>query len=302
MENKLLLHKPQFERPSQRTLGMAYTLNALKNSKVWTEIGTHEEYISTCRDFHATILIVNGKRIYLDFWEYPSPSFSDAVYNANFDLIIKLQLRDMPIDWMVNEGRKNGFLVNKTDAEAKQFYQKIVPWSFFPSRLMTPYIGRESELFSSNIKRKGFFCGKDWKCRRRGKAAILRENMEYINSDQEIGNIISDQRFLQMMMESQFGIVLQGRGSWPTDAKNRREIDYMMMKKPVLMNYKPFYYNQMVEGEHYIFWDGTKPLAEIEKTYDLNKIAEKGHQWYLENATPDALSATFNQICKEKLT
>jgi hypothetical protein len=46
--------------------------------------------------------------------------------------------------------------------------------------------------------------------------------------------------------------VLAGRASMVTDAKNRREIDYMMLKKPLLLNYKPKYYDEMIEGKHYI--------------------------------------------------
>ncbi len=300
-KTQLLIHSPRLSSPCRRTLGMAYTINALRNSPLF-EIGVHDEYIQTCRDFHATIMIANGKRIYVDLWEYPNPSFSEAVYNANFDLIIKLQLRDMPLDWMVNECRKNDFLTSKADEEIRAFCSKMVPWSFFPSRLLEPYIGKEESLWGGEVKRNGFFCGKDWKCRRRGKAAVQKEGLEYINSDQEIGNLVPDKKFVEMMQESKFGIVLQGRGSWPTDAKNRREIDYMMMKKPILMNYRPFYYNRLVDGEHYIYWDGSIPLSQIEKDYDLKRIAENGYQWYLRNATPAGLASTFKQIIDERLS
>lgn len=280
------------------TLGMGYTLRSLKNSELF-EIGEHDYYFSACRSYRGTTILVGNKKIFVDFWEYPTPTFTNETYNANFDLIIKLQWRNISFEQFLKESRKQNFLGNKSDEEIKSFYDKIVPWSFFPSRLMEPYIGQEQSLWSSEIKRDGFFCGKDWKCRRPGKKMVLSNNMEYIYSDQEKRNIIPDVKFIEMMRESKYGIVLPGRGSWATDTKNRREIDYMMLKKPILMTYEPHYYNTLIPGHHYIKWNGEK-IEDIDKKFDLHFIAANGYKWYLENATPTGIASSFMKILNER--
>lgn len=297
---KLSLNKNQLIRPSMHTLGMGYFLRSLRDSGLFN-ISEHESYLYTFRDFRATILYIGGKKVYLDFWEYPAPLMTDPVYNANFDLIIKLQWKRFNDGEFVAGCRKSGFLKEKSDEEINAFYKKIVPWTFFPSRLCEPYIGKEKELWCNDIKRNGFFCGKDWKSRRWGKKAVANLGMEYTSSDQEAHNIIPDEKFIAMMKESKFGIILPGRASWCTEAKNRREIDYMMMKKPILMPYSPYYYNELKEGVHFIRLDKHKTVEEIEQAYDLNAIAANGYKWYLDNASPNGLASTFIKIVREKL-
>ena len=124
--------------------------------------------------------------------------------------------------------------------------------------------------------------------------------MEYTCTNQEENIKITDEDFLRKMRESKFGIVLPGRGSWATETKNRREIDYMMMKKPLLMTYSPTYYNPLVEGTHYIRWDKEESIEKIQDKYDIKAIAENGHKWYLDNASPLGVAKTFIQIAKEK--
>ena len=103
------------------------------------------------------------------------------------------------------------------------------------------------------------------------------------------------------MKGCKYGIVLAGRASPVTDFKNRREADYMMLKKPLLINYKPNYYNELVEGKHYIYIDEKTDIKSLENQYNIDEIAEAGYQWYLENMTPNSAAKVFRQIINEKL-
>ena len=126
-----------------------------------------------------------------------------------------------------------------------------------------------------------------------------------IRSDQgnrRTGRKLSDQEYVEKMQRSKYGIVLAGRSTAVTDPKNRREIDYMMLKKPLLLNYKPHYYNTLEAGKHYIFFDANTDIKNLENEYDINQIAENGYQWYLENVRPEGAANTFRKILKEKLS
>ena len=299
----LKLHSSQHEKASMQTLGMVRMLSALKNSELF-DVSYHDEYVNTLRDFRATVLYVNDKRIYLDFWEYFAPTYTEKVFRENFDLIIKLQHKKMTEEYFLAESIKNKLFKNATEEQLLSFFRKIVPWSFFSSRILEPYEGKEHELFNENTEIDGFFCGKDWKARRYAKKMIVGSGMQYITSSQELidQRPLTDSDYIRMMRVSKFGVVTQGRATWVTDTKNRREIDYMMMKKPLLMTYKPNYYVPLENGKHYIYWDywNKKSLKEIEEQYNIKEIAENGHKWYLENASKNGLVKSFMKIIKDR--
>jgi len=281
------------------TLGMSRYLRAYIDSGEFN-ITYHNEFIRSSRGNRATILYYNKKKIYLDFWEYPTPTYSNNVIDGDFDLIIKLQHRKMTVDHYLNFLRRKNIFSSKTDEELESFYNKIVPYSFFPSKLMFPYEGK-AKLPSFKITQDAFFCGKGWRCRKNFKKDFKRQGIEYIVSEQDVQKEITDDIFLEKMLRSKYGLAIQGRSVAITDSKNRREIDYMILKKPLLLTYRPYYYNDLIPGHHYIFYDGKTKVKDLEKKYDLKTIAENGYQWYLANATKEALPKVFKQITKEKL-
>lgn len=301
---KLYIHNGQSVRGSCGTLGMVYTLSSIVGSGLF-DIEYHDCFFQTMRDYRATTVFYdfNGqkKKIYIDFWEYQAPTHTSEVLNGGFDLIVKLQHIPVSADRYIEMCRAKNTFTGETDETIRAFLTKIVPWSFFPSRIMEPYIGKEETLWNKPIERDGFFCGKDWRCRRSLKKWMSNNNLEYSCSrqDEQGGMVVDDNEFLRKMRTSKFGIIGAGRGSWATEGKNRREIDYMMLKKPLLLNYKPYYYFPMVEGEHYIYWNGEK-LEDIAKKYDLDKIAENGYQWYKRYADKKVLGEGFKKILDDK--
>jgi len=154
------------------------------------------------------------------------------------------------------------------------------------------------------VDKFGFFCGKAWKCRN-GIMKHLRDqgiSMQTSNQgNKRSGRPLDDKEFVKYMMGSKYGIVLAGRSSAVTDAKNRREMDYMMLKKPLLLNYRPKYYNPLEEGKHYIYFDEKTDLQSLENRYNIKEIGENGYQWYLDNVPPEGAAKTFRKILKERL-
>ena len=284
------------------TLGMDVHLAALKDSGLF-DIYTHEEYMNTLRGERATILILEGKRIFLDFWEYPAPTFSEPIPDAKFDLIIKLQARNMDLNYFNTVCNRKGILRNRTIEERKAFLDKVVPWSFFPSRMIRQFIGKEDQLEQVAIERLCFFCGKAWKSRHGIKTSLISQGIECTDSNQELrrGKPITDVEYIQKMRGCKYGLVLGGRGSLFSDTKNRREIDYMILKKPLLLNYKPYYYNPLEHGKHYIYIDQKTEISKLDQMYNIEEIAKNAYQWYLDNATSQGLAKTFLQIANERL-
>jgi len=285
-------------RSTGSTLGMRDLLGGLANSDIF-EISHHTESISTMRGDRATIIYCNDKKVYLDLWEYPTPSHSMEIYNSNFDLIIKVQHSPCDFNTYNNYCNRKGIMKPVSVEDKKIYWNKFVPWTFFPSRLMFNYV--KPEQFE--IKQLGFFCGKPWKCRHGMIKALPQQGIECIDSDQAFrsGRPLSDEDYLKKMETSKYGIVLRGRSTKLTDCKNRREIDYMIMRKPLLLDYEPNYYNPLIKGKHYILIDEKTDINSIDKLYNVDEIEKNAYEWYLNNASMEAIPKTFFQIMTEKL-
>ncbi|MFA7219313.1 MAG: hypothetical protein WC119_02255 [Synergistaceae bacterium] len=303
MAYKLKLNKAQFNRPGS-TLGMHRFLRGLGESPLF-DLEFHSEYVNAMRGLRGTVIYFEDKKIYLDLWEYPTPAHTMEVYKANFDLIIKVQHKDIS-ETTYNRYCDRKRLMVMPPEDRNKFLKKFVPWTFFPSKMMLPFIGREDEMASENypIERDCFFCGKAWKCRSKLSKSLPKQGIEYLTSSQESakGNTLSSDEYLHKMRSSKYGLVLQGRGSMLTDSKNRREIDYMILKKPLLLDYKPFYYNPLIPGKHFILIDQNTRIDSLESMYNIEEIAQNGYEWYKQNATTEALPKTFLQIMNERLS
>jgi hypothetical protein len=281
------------------TLGFDYIVGSLKDSDQF-EIKEHNEVINPVKGCRGTIMYFNDRKIYLDFWEYSAPTHTHEALNANFDLVIKLQHKMLTSRDYVSFVRRKNMFPNIEDNVLKDFWRKIVPWTFFPSKSHIPYIGKEYELITKDQpKRFGFFCGRNWKARHGMKAKLDKENIQYICNEVE-GARITDEAFMQMMKESQFGIVLPGRSTYVSDSKNRREVDYMMMRKPLLISYRPYYYDPFIDGVHYIFIDERTNFKALSSLYNIEQIAENAFEWYQNNATPKGIVKSFLRIMTDK--
>lgn len=284
---------------------MPETLDCLVNSGLF-DVTYHSEKLSAMKGERATIVYFQGKKIYIDFWEYNNPSWTMEAYNAGFDLILKLQHRyslkdDAELERICQ--RKRIITNGLTPEDRRNFRDKFSPWTFFCSKMMSPFWGKEDQIQSAPVERLGFFCGKTWKSRGPMLTKLQNDGIEVIHSSQETPGQkpLKDEEYLHKMKSSKLGIVLGGKACHLTECKNRREIDYMMLGKPLLLNYKPSYYNTLVEGKHYIFIDAKTDLKNIENQYNIDEIARNGWQWYKDNASPEGTAKTFLQIMREKL-
>lgn len=276
------------------TLGFDYIVGSLRDSSLFN-IEDHNETINPAKGSRGTILYFNGKKIYLDFWEYSAPTHTPEILNANFDIIIKLQHKMVSDDSYLRFIKAKGMFPCVSEDDLLNFLHKIVSWTFFPSKNMFPYVGKEDELVSLPIEQLGFFCGRNWKARHSMKAKLDSEDVKYICNEVE-GARISDEEFIHLMLSSKFGIVLPGRSTFVSDSKNRREIDYMMMRKPMLISYRPYYYDPLIDGKHYIFINEKTNFKTLDEMYNMEEMAECAYQWYQRNATPQGVANSFMQI------
>jgi len=285
------------------TLGKTEFLTCLVESNLFN-ITYHNYTISTFHGQFAATVFYNDKKIYIDWWEYPAPTYSYEVYNANFDLIIKLQDVNLTNEQFEKNCCRKRTLADLLPEQRLTFWKKIVPWTFFCSRMMKQFVNKEDQIEKLPIERLAFFCGKSWKARNGMLKKIQSDGIECVFSSQETAGMIplTDQEYIHKMKTSKYGLVLHGRASHLTEAKNRREIDYMMLTKPLLLNYKPYYYNPLIAGKHYIYIDENTDLKLIDKQYNIEEIASNGYEWYKNNASKEGVTKTFLQIVKEKIT
>ena len=279
------------------TLGFEYVLGSLKNSGAF-EIKDHKEKVNVAKGSRGTVLFFNGKRIYLDFWEYTAPTNTPTVLKEPFDLIIKLQHQNMSFEhyWKWTSGKN--MYVGESEETIRNFYNKIIPWTFFPSRNMMPYVGKENEIPVLPVEQFAFFCGRNWKSRHPMKAKLDAEGIKFFSNNE--GQRLSDEDYMHYMLSSQYGIALPGRSTGVTDSKNRREIDYMMMRKPLMISYKPFYYDPLIPGKHYIFIDGKTDFKAIPTMYNMEEMVKNAWEWYQNNATPAGIVKSFLKIMADK--
>jgi len=300
MKPSLVINKDYVFTNSYNTLGPEM-LTYVANSGLF-DVTYHQEHLNTGKGERGTIVYYNGKKVYVDFWEYLMPTYTKGTSDAKFDLIIKLQHYNYTVEYFESRCQKKQTLTFLTPEQRAEFIKKIVPWTFFCSRMMRQFIGKEDQIVPVPVDKLGFFCGKLWKCRNAMKEKFDKEGVEYTRSSQEWRSQrpLTDDEYIQKMKSSKFGVVLAGRRSWFTEGKNRREADYMILKKPLLMNYKPCYYNPLIEGKHYIYFDLNTNLKEIENQYNIDEIAKNGYEWYKENMSPEGCAKSFLKIMTDK--
>ena len=298
--NKLSICKVDIENKKYGVLGMTELLSCLAESNQF-EVFYHADRIPVVMGPCASLIYYNDKKIYLDFWDNEAPTYTDTVFNYDLDLIIKLQHMKMSFEYFEEVCSTKNLFISSTKEQRLKFFNKIVPWTFFSSKMMRQFKDKEHNIQNASVDKLAFFCGKWRRSRKSIRKKMIEYGIEYIDSDQAEKKVISDEEYLYKMKSSKFGLSLHGRGSQLTEAKNRREIDYMMLKKPLLLNYKPYYYNPMIEGKHYIYINENTNFAELENMYNIQEIASNGYQWYKENASPEGVVKTFLQIINDKL-
>jgi len=290
-----------FDKFRYTTLGMNYLVGSLMGSGIF-EVGNHEETVEVPKGHRAIIIYLNDIKIYLDFWEYIYPAHSVKVYEQNFDIIIKLQHRCMTPEYYLQQCKEKKILVELSNNQKLEMFSKIVPWTFFPSQYLIDYASKlgstPDNLEPIDTEQIGFFCGRNWRTRRRWNGRLGKSGFKMFahgGNNMENRPLEHDQ-FMHLMRSSQYGLVLPGRSSRFTEAKNRREIDYMLLKKPILMPYTPNYHNPLIPNKHYVLIDRHTKYDRLEARFDFDKMVEDAYEWYIQNASPYGVVKTFLEI------
>ena len=300
MASKIKISINRAQSDSVKGLGLPLFLHAIKTSDLF-DVGYHDE---VCLPRHITlqsVLVCNGKKVLLDTYESAYTTCAKEVMKGDYALILKLQHKNMPLEDIVC------FLSSITKEyspdELHAFYNKTVPWTFFHSRMFERDWLKDAMYTPSSHNKVGFFCGRGWD-RRQARIAELRQcGLEVLCSNH--GGVpdmrLRNKDFIDRMLSSRLGIIMEGIDSPITDGKNRREMDYMLVRKPIVMDYKPCYYNPLVPGKHYIYWD--RNIADISAEYtdaDLAEIEHNAHEWYTKNASRHGMASSLHQILCEQ--
>jgi len=113
-----------------RTLGLTELLVFLRDSNLFS-VEYHNERIKAGKGQRATLLYYNDKKVYLDLWEYSMPTYTMQTYNANPDLIIKLQHRPMLINRFEKVCSRKKMLQTLTPEQRKEYLRKIARTKLF---------------------------------------------------------------------------------------------------------------------------------------------------------------------------
>ena len=193
-------------------MGLRYLLKGIQttpNANITKHTYVHE---TSSKSPMGSVIYVNDKKIYLDVWEYGSPTFLIETIKENFDLIIKLQLSKLSVDSYMNHKTLKALVAECGEFKFREFVGKMTPWTFFPSSSFERFSGKEQDLIKNKSEnRLAFFCGKFWKSRHVALNKLREDNLELIESDRKMLKSISDVELIEKMLDSRIGLVLAGR-------------------------------------------------------------------------------------------
>ena len=223
------------------------------------------------RPGHMTPFILNGKKCFLDDWDYayPTSSISEEFFERNpehkdLKYVFKIQYSRGEIPFFTKLGEKFGI--------------QIFPFFMFPRH--------DFELGSwkwknGDHKYLALFSGRVWKFRRQWNAYMQKHpecisvNDSYLKVTDKRMNAIDDDVYLDILKQTKWGLCLRGKG---TDCKNRREVEYLSYGMPLVLDYKPYYPfdDEFQPNKDYVY---------LEKPEDLEKLKDMDPEYFSERST-----------------
>lgn len=305
MSEKPVLGINQYNLDHGPALGCSYLLRQLIKSNLF-DIYYHNDVVgnkNASKAHLSSIIYYNGFKVLLDLWEFPTPTHTSHIIEDNsIKLIIKLQHRwhTYSAERYVRWCRSRNFCDHISDERLFYFWRRIVPWTFFPSPLFEKDI-EEGIEYETNIDDNNvcFFYGRPWACRQMWFGWLEKQNIEYNTSWKQ--NFVTPKNFKDLMLTCRYGLVINGKGHFLTDCKNRRTVEYMYLRKPLLLTHRPLYYNKMIPGYHYIPLTLNTDVKNIEDEYNVKEIAEHGREYFDDNFSSKGVATTFLQILKREI-
>lgn len=200
---------------------------------------------------------------FIDDWDYSYPTS----YLDNPKVLYPYLKNNLPptilkIQYSSNHKEKYDNLYNKYNI-------KVLPFIIFPNR----YFNLGFDKWDSNKQHKYlcFHTGRQWRERSRW-INYLKNNISEIP---QINTKLTTQEYQSLLLDTKWGLVLKGKGI----GKNRREIEYMSIGMPLVLNYKPEYPFPYNANEHYVYLEKPKDIEKL-KDIDPEPYAKKSLDIY----------------------
>ena len=243
-------------------------------------------HAKTTRHEHSIFVKVNDKLIWIDTWDFHAPGY----------------------EWLSGKGADiDVACILKIQCSGKKFKDErkipIFPWTMF-------HMCHTRWLDNLNDFRKMYketprehwlgFSGRMWGWRK--KWQIEMESMDYTQfigyGRTPPGDFIE---YVKKMVKWRVGLSIIGKRDRLTDGKNRREVEYASVGMPMILNYRPHYFNQLIPGSHYLYCAKPEHLGKMmdnlmddKELYD--NLSHNSLSWWEANASEKGICETFIQI------
>ena len=240
------------------------------------------------RSEQMTIVEVAGKRVLIDVWDFGNnmSAFLSMQNAPHVDLVLMIQ-RTREHSWPNDRGIK------------------VLPWTMFHTehatwlRYILTYRNRVRK--TAKVYRSAFTGASRFHRRAPWVAAL--EHIEgvflrtYEGSTANRVGTLDD--YISMILEWGSGIILKGGCHRYTDGKNRREVEFGGLGIPMILNYRPHYYDDLTPDKHYIYAETVEDLPGcIERANgEEGKVcAYEAGQWWSRNAGNRGICESFMRI------
>lgn len=230
---------------------------------------------------HMTPFILNGKKCFIDDWDYsyPTSSLSEEFFEKNpehkdLKYVFKIQYSYGEKDFFDRLGEKLGIA--------------IFPFFMFPRH---DFKLGSWQWENKNHKYLALFSGRVWKYRRHWKEYMgkhpdcISVNNSHLKITNKRMNSIDDNEYLKILQNTKWGLCLKGKG---TDCKNRREVEYTSYGMPLALDYKPYYPFFFEPNKDYVFLEKPEDLEKL-KDVDPEPYARRSVELYNRYYDPDVI-------------
>lgn len=264
--------------------------NALLNGMDDVEIGPDVRIPGLPGGLHHAIVVeYGGKRICIHCGDYTSEIAQKATGNA--DLVLCVQY---------NESLK--------DLEVP-----VVPFVMFASDQVNMYgkMDKLREIVQKQPPKYELgFSGRLWRCRKKWEQYAHDKDWFYWeNTPGQATQFGTWEEYAAKLGTWRRCLILGGKGTRGAASHNRREPECAAMGLPMVLNYKPHYYEPFVGGIHYGYAKtperlqslNDKHTARLGLSTDEKERVQGAREYWERNQSPAGICRLFKQICEENL-
>lgn len=243
------------------------------------------------------LIQINGEYIYLDCWDFSGPTWGvlhDLDDKPELAAVIKIQMArgsewetDTPVvPWTMFHMDQQNYLENQEKYETIISHTTTAKIHGAVKGYRIGYTGcmwRHREVWVEAIKKIPNSDVTAWpRSQRKHRPGTFME-------------------WIHRVATWKIAIILQGKHDGRTEAKNRSEPQFASLNIPMILNYKPYYFNELTPGIHYIYCKAPEDLPEcIRRAELLNpQSAFNANNWWWGNASARGIAHSFMQLMQK---